>query len=69
MTRTATAVAFRANYREIGWAIPVPKNVIPKKVRIACYIVVIATFVTVVELVMQISNFHHRKGGQHHALL
>jgi len=29
------------------------KNVIPKKVRIACYIVVIATFVTVVELVMQ----------------
>ena len=29
------------------------QNVIPKKVRIACYIVVIATFVTVVELVMQ----------------
>jgi len=29
------------------------RNVIPKKVRIACYIVVIATFVTVVELVMQ----------------
>jgi electron transport complex protein RnfE len=27
--------------------------VIPKKVRIACYIVVIATFVSVVELVMQ----------------
>ena len=29
------------------------RNVIPKKVRIACYIVVIATFVTVVELAMQ----------------
>ncbi len=29
------------------------KNVIPKRVRIACFIVVIATFVTVVELVMQ----------------
>lgn len=29
------------------------RNVIPKKVRIACYIVVIATFVTVVELLMQ----------------
>jgi electron transport complex protein RnfE len=29
------------------------KNVIPKQVRIACFIVVIATFVTVVELVMQ----------------
>ena len=29
------------------------RNVIPKKVRIACYIVVIATFVTVVELMMQ----------------
>ncbi|MFH1124880.1 MAG: electron transport complex subunit E [Pseudomonadota bacterium] len=29
------------------------RNVIPKQVRIACYIVVIATFVTVVELVMQ----------------
>jgi Na+-translocating ferredoxin:NAD+ oxidoreductase subunit E len=29
------------------------KDVIPKRVRIACYIVVIATFVTVVELVMQ----------------
>ena len=29
------------------------RGVIPKKVRIACYIVVIATFVTVVELVMQ----------------
>ncbi len=26
---------------------------IPKKVRIACYIVIIATFVTVVELLMQ----------------
>jgi len=29
------------------------RNVIPKRVRIACFIVVIATFVTVVELVMQ----------------
>jgi electron transport complex protein RnfE len=29
------------------------RDVIPKQVRIACYIVVIATFVTVVELVMQ----------------
>ena len=29
------------------------RSVIPKRVRIACYIVVIATFVTVVELVMQ----------------
>ena len=29
------------------------RNIIPKKVRIACYIVVIATFVTIVELVMQ----------------
>jgi len=29
------------------------QNVIPKRVRIACYVVVIATFVTVVELVMQ----------------
>ena len=29
------------------------RNIIPKKVRIACFIVVIATFVTVVELVMQ----------------
>jgi electron transport complex protein RnfE len=29
------------------------RNVIPKNVRIACFIVVIATFVTVVELVMQ----------------
>jgi electron transport complex protein RnfE len=29
------------------------RNVIPKRVRIACYIIVIATFVTVVELVMQ----------------
>jgi len=29
------------------------RGVIPKKVRIACYIIVIATFVTVVELVMQ----------------
>jgi electron transport complex protein RnfE len=29
------------------------RNMIPKKVRIACFIVVIATFVTVVELLMQ----------------
>ncbi len=29
------------------------RNVIPPKVRIACFIIVIATFVTVVELVMQ----------------
>jgi electron transport complex protein RnfE len=29
------------------------RNVIPTKVRIACFIVVIATFVTVVELLMQ----------------
>ncbi|MFO7739250.1 MAG: electron transport complex subunit E [Desulfatiglandaceae bacterium] len=29
------------------------RNLIPKQVRIACYIVVIATFVTVVELLMQ----------------
>lgn len=29
------------------------RNVIPSKVRIACYIVVIATFVVIVELVMQ----------------
>ena len=29
------------------------RNIIPSKVRIACYIVIIATFVTVVELVMQ----------------
>jgi len=29
------------------------KSVIPKRVRIACFIVVIATFVTIVELVMQ----------------
>ncbi len=29
------------------------RNIIPKKVRIACYIIVIATFVTIVELLMQ----------------
>ncbi|PIE66612.1 MAG: electron transport complex subunit RsxE [Desulfobacterales bacterium] len=29
------------------------RNLIPAKVRIACYIVIIATFVTIVELVMQ----------------
>ena len=33
--------------------ISLSRNVIPKKVRIACYIVVIATFVTVVEIVMK----------------
>jgi len=29
------------------------RNVIPSKVRIACYVVIIATFVTIVELMMQ----------------
>jgi Na+-translocating ferredoxin:NAD+ oxidoreductase subunit E len=29
------------------------RNIIPSKVRIACYIVLVATFVTIVELVMQ----------------
>jgi Na+-translocating ferredoxin:NAD+ oxidoreductase subunit E len=29
------------------------RNIIPAKVRIACFIVIIATFVTVVELLMQ----------------
>ncbi len=29
------------------------RNLIPKEVRIACFIVIIATFVTIVELVMQ----------------
>jgi len=29
------------------------RNVIPSKVRIACYVVIIATFVTIVELLMQ----------------
>jgi len=33
------------------------RNVIPKKVRIACYIIVIATFVTVVELLMQAFSY------------
>ena len=33
------------------------RNIIPKKVRIACYIVVIATFVTIVELVMEAFTF------------
>jgi electron transport complex protein RnfE len=33
------------------------RNIIPKRVRIACYIVVIATFVTVVELVMQAYSY------------
>ena len=34
------------------------RNVIPKQVRIACFIIVIATFVTVVELVMQAFAYH-----------
>lgn len=33
------------------------RNIIPKKVRIACYIVVIATFVTVVEIVMKAYSY------------
>lgn len=33
------------------------RNIIPKRVRIACYIVVIATFVTVVELIMQAYSY------------
>ena len=33
------------------------RNVIPKKVRIACYIIVIATFVTIVELLMQAYSY------------
>ncbi len=33
------------------------RNLIPKKVRIACYIVVIATFVIVVELLMQAFSY------------
>jgi H+/Na+-translocating ferredoxin:NAD+ oxidoreductase subunit E len=33
--------------------VSVLRNVIPPKVRIACFIIIIATFVTVVELVMQ----------------
>ena len=33
------------------------RNVIPKKVRIACYIIVIATFVTIVELFMQAFSY------------
>lgn len=33
------------------------KDVIPKQVRIACYIIVIATFVTVVELLMQAYSY------------
>ncbi len=33
--------------------ISILRNIIPPKVRIACYIIVIATFVTVVELLMQ----------------
>ncbi len=34
------------------------RNFIPKQVRIACFIVVIATFVTIVELVMQAFTYH-----------
>jgi electron transport complex protein RnfE len=33
------------------------RKVIPSKVRIACYIIIIATFVTVVELVMKAENY------------
>lgn len=33
------------------------RNLIPPKVRIACFIIVIATFVTVVELLMQAYNY------------
>ncbi|MBW1805600.1 MAG: electron transport complex subunit E [Deltaproteobacteria bacterium] len=33
------------------------RNVIPKKVRIACFIIVIATFVTIVELLMQAFSY------------
>ena len=33
------------------------RNVIPDKVRIACFIIVIATFVTIVELVMQAYSY------------
>jgi electron transport complex protein RnfE len=43
-----TFVLFSSNF-----FISLFRNIIPKRVRIACYIVVIATFVTVVELVMQ----------------
>ena len=32
------------------------RKLIPSKVRIACYIVIIATFVTVVELLMQVGH-------------
>ena len=34
------------------------RNIIPNKVRIACYIVVIAGFVTVVDLVLKLSLIH-----------
>ncbi len=33
------------------------RNIIPNKVRIACYIVIIATFVTIVELLMQAFSY------------
>ena len=36
-----------------NFLVSILRNIIPAKVRIACYIIIIATFVTVVELVMQ----------------
>jgi electron transport complex protein RnfE len=36
-----------------NWVISIIRNIVPPKIRIPCYIVVIATFVTVVDLVMQ----------------
>ena len=36
-----------------NFSISLLKNIIPKKVRIACFIIVIATFVTLVQLLMQ----------------
>ena len=48
MGAATTFVLFGANL-----LVSLLRNVIPAKVRIACYIVIIATFVTIVELVMQ----------------
>ncbi len=47
------------------------RKVIPSKVRIACYIVIIATFVTVVELLMQafVYGFFGAKKKRQKALL
>ena len=39
--------------------VSVLRKLIPSKVRIACFIVIIATFVTVVELVMQAFAYRH----------